>query len=283
MLGNDTFFYDLDSKYTILFASLFTDLKIPRYDANGALKEILDVPLAWAAREKVLQRLEQDPNIDRDDAVTLPRMSFWSSGKKYDGSRKLNTVGRVTIEDDTTHIQQTQYNPVPYDISYTLWIYSHFQKDVNAIVEQILPFFHPEFVIKAELIPELNVIDVNIPIILNDIHVDDSYDGKFQDRRVLIHTLDFTVKGNYYGPILKTGLIKFANVSFYDATRSANVVDAVGNSPAIDRVTLQPGLLANGSPTTNVHATIPYANINASDNWGFAFDIYGDLSEFPNG
>lgn len=283
MLGSNAFFYDLNTKYTILFASLFTDLKIPRYDANGAMKEILDVPLAWAAREKVMQRLEQDPNIDRDDAVTLPRMSFWNHDIGYDRDRKLNSVGRVTVEDNTTLQISTQFTPVPYDLKYTLWIYSHFQKDVNAIIEQILPFFRPEFVVKAELIPELNVIDVNIPVILDSCHVDDSYDGKFQDRRVLVWELEFTLKGAYYGPILNSGLIKFVNVSFYDATLSVNIDDAVGNTPAIDRITLQPGELANGSPTTNVHASIPYANVNASDTWGFAYDIYGDISEFPNG
>ena len=116
---------------------------------------------------------------------------------------------------------------------------------------------------------------MDIPIILNNINYSDTYDGEFQKRRAIIWTLDFVLKGYIYGPIRKGGVIKFAKSNFYiPATEFA--ADGVGITPISERVTVQPGLTANGQPTTNINETIPYSQIEVDDDYGFITMIYNE-------
>jgi len=263
-------------KYVILFGTLFNDIHITRTNSAGATTSLLKVPLSYAAKEKMLARLEGDPEIQRETAVLLPRMSFEMTGVSYDATRKLNTLGRVAGK-DTSNLNKLkyQYNPVPYNLKFRLNVYVKNAEDGTKIVEQILPFFTPDWTSTIALIPELG-INMDIPIILDNISIEDTYEGKFTERRALIWTLEFTLKGYIYGPIKKSSIIKFANTSFY--IPDSNIVDiasAVGVSSPNDRVTVAPGLDANGNPTSNAALTIDRNLIEADDDYGFVTNISG--------
>jgi hypothetical protein len=150
-----------------------------------------------------------------------------------------------------------------------LYVYVKNAEDGTKIIEQILPFFTPEWTVTVRLIQEMN-ITMDIPVILDDIGIEDSYNGNFQDRRALIWTLEFTVKGYIYGPIKKTAIIKFANTNFYiPSVPDGQLSTAVGNTDPVERVTIRPGLTANGQPTSNLANSISLSEIEADDDFGF--------------
>lgn len=262
---------------TAAFGSLFNEISVPRFDADGNITELLHVPVSYASKEKVEAREIDDPEINKQSAVSpLPRISFEQMPMQYDSDRMLNPIQSMAIiKDPVSKDFKHQFEAVPYNWKFTVWIYSKTLEDANKIVEQILPFFRPEFPLKIELIPEMN-ITLNIPVILNTVNLSDTYDGDFKDRRAIIWSLDFTMKGYVFGPIRVDKIIKFANVNFYAPT-IVRLSDAVGNSAPIDRVTSQPGLTANGQPTSNLALTIPYQQISADDPYGYINVIYGNL------
>ena len=278
MLGRDPFYFSLLRKYVAIFGTLFNEIQIIRTDPAGATQELVKVPITYGPKEKTLARWFGDPNIDRKAEVSLPRMSFEMTGITHDssGKRRLGSIQQITIANDDGSYSR-QFTPVPYELEFTLWVYAGFVEDGNKIVEQIMPFFTPEFTVQAELIPEMDV-HMDVPTSLISIQSQDDYQGPVKDRRVLIWTITFKMKVWFYAPVMTAAIIKFANVTFYDATRFDDITDAVGNTVPLDRVTVQPGLTANGQPTSNVAESIPYLEINVDDDWGYCVTIYGNLS-----
>jgi len=279
MFGH-TFYHNTLRKYVIIFGTLFNEIIIYRTDNQGNRVQDIKVPLTYGPRDKTIARLEADPDLDREVAITLPRMSFEMIGMSYATERKLNTVRRnVAVHDSNNKANyKAMYNPVPYDITFELNIFTRYAEDSTKIIEQIMPFFTPEFTVTATLISEMNWT-VDIPVVLEAVSIQDTYEADFQQRRALIHTLTFTVKGYLYGPISKSGIIKKANTNFYvDTSRSVanshpsnTVIAGISTSANVlhQRTTITPGLLANGSPTTNATLTVDASSIQANDNYGF--------------
>lgn len=273
MFGH-TFYFSTIRKYVILFGTLFNDLHITRTNAAGTTTQLLKVPLSYAPKEKVLTRIAADPEIDRQAAILLPRMSFEMVKMEYDGSRKLPTINRSAKKDpDDINKFKYQYNPVPYDLQFKLYIYAKNAEDGTKIVEQILPFFTPDWTTTVNLIPEMGV-KVDIPVIMDNIDIQDIYEDDYKKRDSLIWTIDFTLKGYIYGPVRTSKIIKFANTTFYiPSVADGQLRTAVGNTDPIDRVTVKPGLTANGEPTTNNSLTIAYTEIEADDDFGYITTI----------
>jgi hypothetical protein len=269
-----TFYFQTIRKYVTLIGTLFDDISVVRTDANNEITALIKVPITYAPKDKMLARLQQDPNIDRPTAtVTMPVMSFEMTTLRYDGSRKLHTVGRVAHGNTTAGSLKYQYNPVPYNIDFQLHIMVKNAEDGTKIVEQILPYFTPDFTVSVHLIPEMGVT-MEIPVIMTGISQQDTYDGSFTERQTLTWTLDFTVKGYLYGPVKKSAIIKYANTVFYTPSVEDGMLStAVGNTPATAWIQSQPGLLANGSPTSNAAASIPVSSIMATDDYGFVNTI----------
>jgi hypothetical protein len=253
--------------------TLVNDIRITRTNKNGDLVDLIKVPLSYAPKEKMLTRIENDPNIDRPFGVLLPRISFELIGMDYDGTRKLLTINRISAIDTDANKLKYQYNPVPYNLKFKVAVYVKNAEDGTKIVEQILPFFTPEWTSSVKLIPEMDVI-MDIPVILNAVTIEDAYSQDFKERRALIWNLDFTMKGYIYGPVKKSSVIKFANTTFYlPGVPDGQLSTAVGNTDPAVRITVQPGLTANGEPTSNSSLSIPRNEIEASDDFGFITDI----------
>jgi hypothetical protein len=170
------------------------------------------IPLAYAPKEKYLVRIEQDPNLENNTYVSLPRMSFEILGYSYDSSRKLNRMQQIKCGDGTTTMDAI-YTPVPYNIDVSLYILTKTQEDALQILEQILPTFTPEYTLTINAVPDMNV-KLDIPIVLNSVTSSDEYDGDFQTRRNVTHTLTFTIKTNLFGPLANKKVIDevFANI-----------------------------------------------------------------------
>ena len=276
------FYFSLIRKYVILTGTLFNNIRITRTDKNNNVTTLLKVPITYAPKDKMLARVLQDPNIDRPTAVApLPFMSFEMGKMRYDGDRKLPTTGRSSVKNPTSvNKLKYQYNPVPYDIDFKVYIYAKNADDGTKIIEQILPYFTPDWTTTVNLIPEME-ITMDIPIILNNIGYSDNYDGSFKERRAIIWELDLTLKGYLYGPVKSGGIIKFVNVNFFiPDVPDGKLVDAVGNTEIAEKITIQPGLAANGAtinyygqPNTSL-GTIPYNEIDIDDDYGFITMVY---------
>lgn len=215
MLSHD-FYYGLIRKYVILFGSLFTDIYISRQDSSNNVVTSMQVPISYGPKEKFLARLLNDPTLSRPVAMVLPRMAFQITNMYYDANRKLPTINKSYSKDnDGTSGMSYIYNPVPYNFDIELYVMVKNQEDGTRILEQILPFFTPEWTSTINLISDTMNISRDIPIVLNSITTEDTYEGNFQDRRAIIWTLKFTLKGFLFGPIHTSKIIKKVIVNFY--------------------------------------------------------------------
>jgi len=197
-------------RLTIAFGQIFNNIVVQTTSSTGAVTKRMRVPLAYAPKEKFLTRLEQQPSLDnREFAITLPRIGFEISSLAYDPSRKLNKVQkfRQVKDGEDGKVLNYQYTPVPYNISYNLFCFTATAENGLQIVEQIVPFFQPDYTVTINMIPDLN-IKRDVPIILNNVNYEDSYDGAFTNRRAVIYTLNFTAKTYLFGPMSNQKVVK---------------------------------------------------------------------------
>ena len=206
-----TYFYNESMRrMTIGFGQIFNNIQIKRKDSSSNVVQSIRVPLAYAPKEQFLARLDQQANLnEREFSITLPRMSFEISGITYDPSRKLTRVQKFkTVKSGIDgKVMNFNYTPVPYNVSYNLYSFTASAEAGLQIVEQILPFFQPDFTVTVNAIPELN-IKRDIPIVLNSVNYEDTYDGSFSQRRAVIYTLGFTAKTYLFGPASTQKVIK---------------------------------------------------------------------------
>lgn len=255
-----TFYHDTLRKYVILFGTLFNDIWINREDNAGNVKQSFKIPLSYGPREKFLARIEglsdgNDP-MEQEVAMVLPRMGFEITGFNYASERKLPSIRKFSTAIVDNDISKYQYNPVPYDINFALSIYVKNTTDGTRIIEQILPYFTPDFTTTVNLQSDPD-ITLDIPLIISDIAQDDIYEDSFETRRTLIWTLNFVMKGFFFGPAKKQEVIKLANAQFFDSTTFTDIEDSIGNiDDPLETVAVQPGLLTGDLPTV-------YTELNA--------------------
>jgi len=226
-----TYFYNESMRrMTIAFGQMFNNIQIKRKDSNGSVVQSIRVPLAYGPKEKFLVRLNQQPSLNnREFAITLPRMGFEISGIEYDASRKLNRIQKFkrVKTDKEGKVMDYNYMPVPYNISYNLFIFTASAEAGLQIVEQILPFFQPDYTVTVNAIPSLN-IKRDVPIVLKTVNYDDNYEGEFTKRRAVIYTLGFTAKTYLYGPASTQKTIKEVQSDLYSdtptSTRESRIV-----------------------------------------------------------
>ena len=216
MLGQQ-FYHETMRKIVVSFGTLFNNIQIVRKNSSGAIVQSMKVPLAYGPQQKFLARLNSDPSLASKVAVTLPRLGFEMNGITYDPSRKLNRVQKFrkvkTSANDADKLD-TQYMPVPYNINFTLYAMAKNSDDALQIVEQILPFFQPDYTLTINDMADMG-IKRDVPIILNDVSYEDNYQGDFTERRAIIYTMTFTAKFYLYGPVTSTSVIKTVQVDQY--------------------------------------------------------------------
>jgi hypothetical protein len=262
MFGN--YFYNEGlRRLTIAFGQIFNNITVQTTSSTGAVTKRIRVPLAYAPKEKFLARLEQQPTLDnREFAVTLPRIGFEIAGLEYDPTRKLNKVQkfRQVKEGEDGKVINYQYTPVPYNISYNLFCFTATAENGLQIVEQIVPFFQPDYTVTINMVPNLG-IKRDVPIVLNSTRYEDSYDGAFTQRRAVIYTLNFTAKTYLFGPMSNQKVVKKVQSDLGTDT----------DSP----LTREERIIVIPNPTT----------ANADDDFGFTTSIsfFNDSKRFdPN-
>lgn len=211
------FYHEIIRKTVIGFGTLFNEIYIRHKDSDGDSISEIKVPIAYGPIQKFLARIEQQPELNKPIAMTLPRLSYEMTSIQYDASRKAN-ITQTFKASDGTNLKQV-FLPVPYNIGFQLNLISKLQDDALQVVEQILPFFQPHFNMTINLIDSIGE-KRDVPVILDSTSFTDDYEGDFTTRRILIYTFNFTVKTYLFGPIADTtdGLIRKVQVDYYSGT-----------------------------------------------------------------
>ena len=216
MLGQ-YYYHEIIRKTVISFGTLFNDIHVRHQDSTGKDISDIKVPISYGPKQKFLARLEQQPDLNKAVAITLPRMSFAMNNIQYDSSRKAGITQTFKAVDDKK--LKKVFMPVPYNIGFELNILTKLQDDSLQILEQILPFFQPGFTLTIDLVDQIGE-KRDVPMVLDSISFQDDYEGNYETRRALIYTLNFTAKTYMFGPIADStdGLIRKVQVDYYSDT-----------------------------------------------------------------
>lgn len=264
MLGN-YYYHEIMRKTIISFGTLFNDIHVRHSDSTGNSISDIKVPLAYGPIQKFLAKITQQPDLNKAVQINLPRMSFEMTSIQYDSTRKSSLVQTFKTCEDGSKVKKV-FMPVPYNIGFELNILSKLNDDSLQIVEQILPYFQPHFNLTVDLVDSIGE-KRDIPIILESIGFQDDYEGSFDTRRALIHTLQFTAKTYLFGPIADTsdGLIRKVQVDMYADTNTKTAKREV-------RYTVTPTSKIDRN-NDGVIDVIDHALLQPGDNFGFDEDI----------
>ena len=215
MLGNAHFYNRTIRKVVTAFGTMFNDIQLQRYNKDGTRAyEIFKVPLSYGSKEKYLTRITSDPDLTKSIATTVPRMSFELTGMSYDTSRKLPTTIRNFSANNSLTGLQTQYLPVPYDFEFSMSIYVRNTEDGTQILEQILPFFTPDFNVTVNFIPGMDQ-KYDMPVKLNSVNTTTDYEGDFMSTRLIMWDLTFTAKAYIWPPVQNGKIIRQTTENVY--------------------------------------------------------------------
>ena len=219
-----TFYHGTTKKLIVAFGSVFNNIHVQRKESDGTLLKDIRVPLAYESRKKYLARLIQDSVKNRQ----VPRMGFIMTGMEADYSRSVNQMNeyKFTQVGNTSKVT-IMYTPIPYNYNFTLDVYVDYMDDGLQIVEQILPYFQPDFNIVIEEIPALD-LKRDIPIELTGLTMLDEFEGEFSEQRIVNWTLEFIVKGWLYPPTREQDIVKEVDVKYSTPTSDGGVTDDQG-------------------------------------------------------
>tara|TARA_B000000609_G_scaffold5939_1_gene3780 strand:- start:1286 stop:2131 length:846 start_codon:yes stop_codon:yes gene_type:complete len=221
MLGT-YYYHEIIRKTIIAFGTLFNNMIVKHQDANGTIVDEKRVPLAYGPAAKFIARLDQQPDLNKMVAITLPRMSFEMTSIAYDSTRKAGITQTFKAVGNDDKLKRV-FLPVPYNIGFELSLLTKLNDDALQVVEQILPYFQPSFTVTIDLISSIGE-KRDVPITLQNVTFQDDYEGDFSTRRALIYTFQFVAKTYLYGPITENpeGLIKKVIVDQYASTDTVN-------------------------------------------------------------
>ena len=217
MLSNNHFYHRTIRKIVVAFGTIFNDIQLVRYTKDQRTeRERFKVPLSYGSKEKYMTRITTDPDLTKSVQIVVPRISFEMTGISYDASRKQMTSLRnfAPATANTSTRLNTQFAPIPYDFNFSLSIYVRNTEDGTQILEQILPFFTPDFNVTVDFIPEMNQ-KYDLPIILNSVNPTTDYEGDFMTTRLITWDLEFTVKGYIWPSVNTSRYIRQANTNIY--------------------------------------------------------------------
>jgi len=215
MLGADPYYHEILKRTVIGFGSMFNQVYLIRKDKTGEIKQKMKIPLSYGPKEKFLTRLKEDPNLSKSVAISLPRIGFELGSFSYDPARKLNKINTIKVPKvgDSDAVSK-QFSPVPYNVTFELFVMVKNSDDGIQIIEQILPTFSPSYTMTIKDSSELSNSQ-DVPVTLESINYEDSYEGDFAARRAIVYTLSFSAAVQLYGPVTSQRVIKKVDTSMY--------------------------------------------------------------------
>ena len=267
MLGKSHFYHEAIKRAVSVFGTMFNEIDIQRDNSSGTQTQNIRVPLSYGPKQKFIARLDQAADLMDSStsrvAMTLPRLAFDITGISYDAERKLGKLKQYKLHDASDNtVLRTQFAPVPYNINFGLYVLAKNTEDALQIVEQILPFFTPDFTVTMTTVPGTNE-KRDVPIVLQDVSYTDEYEGDFQARRVITWNLNFEMKTYLYGSISSSEIIRDVRARTYIS--DDGLVDTTAGRSSEVKMVPNP---TNASPETaplNITETINFFDGNDFD------------------
>ena len=260
------FYHATMRKSVAVFGTLFNNISVVRKDGSGGILNQIKVPLAYGPKQKFLSRIDQDTMSDASMALKLPRMSFEITSLSVDSNKKEKKRNKITTSLSTDDTKRATINAqVPYNIGMQLSIMAKNQDDGLQILEQIVPFFQPDYTVTIRPIDGWTNFKQDVPIILNDVSIEDSYDGDYVTRRVLVYTINFTMKMTFYSGAGSQSVIKNVDIDWLNKSNNMFLEGqnfAVNPQTATEDDTLVTG--TPGSDQYSITSTIDYLNVPES-------------------
>ena len=252
MFGNH-FYHQRIRSAVAVFGSLFNNVNVLRKNSSGATISQVKVPLSYAPKRNFISRLEEmskGENAERRVAMKLPRMSFEIISYQYDSQRQLQKTNNINRTSGDSTTRNKFYASTPYIIGFQLNVYTKTQDDALQIIEQILPYFGPQYTLTIKPFADFSDIKEDVPITLNGISYTDAYEGALDSRRIIQYTLDFQMNANFYGAVQEASIIRKPIVDIYSGRTE---IDSDGAfdlySPSV-RIEVNPNPL-NASPDSD--------------------------------
>lgn len=218
------FYHQHIRKAIIAFGTIFNQITVKRYNAQDEIVQSVRVPLSYSPKNKFLARIAEVPTTTTQAAaIILPRMGFEITGLQYNPAKKINLLTKnVAVGNgDDPNTLRSQFTSTPYDMNVSLYVMAKNQDDALQIVEQILPFFNPDFCVTVNDIPAMG-IKRDLQITLDNISYEDNYEGDYLQRRSIIWTINFTLGLNLYGPVEQQAIIRTAIANTYTDIEQPN-------------------------------------------------------------
>ena len=277
------FYHERIRKSVAMFGSLFNNLYVIRKDSTNKIISQVRVPLSYAPSTSFLERIRENPDLQNDTkvAIKLPRMSFEIISFQYDSQRQLQKVNN--LNKGTGNTRNKIYTFTPYIIGFQLNLYAKTQDDALQIIEQIIPYFAPQYTLTIKPFADYTDIKEDVPITLNGVTYSDAYEGSLDQRRIIQYTLDFTMTANFYGPITETAIIRKSIVDLYTSNASRDS-DGTLLYDTID----SDGAFALYSPSSRIVVEPNPLDASPDSDYGFSTTIYSmedgdsDKSGWPN-
>jgi hypothetical protein len=278
MLAANSTSHGLVRDYVTAFGTLFNNIRIKRPGTSAAGTQLIAVPLSYAPKQRFIQRINHDLNYGQNVQIVLPRMSFEMTSLTYAPGRKLNTLNRTVKKIETTtgnnYVTGT-YAPVPYDVGFSLNIYIKNIEDGTNIVEQILPYFTPEFTVTLKSATDLG-LKLDLPVVLSAVNMEDNFEGSFEDRRIITWTLDFILKGMLYGATTSNKVIKKSIINLRPVTANSSVANTTtANNRSVIATAVAMNVASDGTATSTANSldSVSISKIDANDPFGIATDL----------
>lgn len=240
MFGN-YYYHQRIRKCVSGFGAMFNDIYVIRKNSGGDVISTVKVPLSYGPRAKFLDRIREQADLTTDTkvAIKLPRMSFEITNISYSPERQLPRIGQQNITSSLDPTKKTKlYQGVPYTLSFQLSVYAKNQDDALQVVEQILPYFPPQYNLSMKPFEDYPQVKHDVPIILTGVVLNDEYEGPMESRRTIIYTLDFDMHIQFNGPLNNQGSI-IRKVNTDTGTFSGTGVAAADQQP-LETITVTP-------------------------------------------
>lgn len=243
------FYHQRIRKAVATFGAMFNDIYVLRKDSGGGIISTQKVPLSYGPRAKFLDRIREMPDLTTDTkvAIKLPRMSFEITNVAYDPARQLPKLNSFQKGVEGTILSRNKiYNGVPYILSFQLSVYAKNQDDALQVVEQVLPYFNPQYTLSIKPLDDIDTLKEDVPVILTGVVLNDEYEGEMAaTRRTIIYTLDFDMHVYFHGPITASGIIRTSITDVLNQGAGLNDSDI-----PLERITVTPNP-ASASPDSD--------------------------------
>ena len=204
-------------KLTLAFGGLFDEIYVSKDTSDGKI-ERTRVPLTYSGKEKFIRRINEASSISNNVKIEtlLPKMAFEMTNLQYDPTRKVNKMNKKfksSLVNGETYTQEA-YTEVPYNVQFSLYCFTRTVDDNLQIMEQILPYFSPEFIVTLKM----NELDTNVdvPIVLNATNMTEQYEGDMTTRRSVVSSFSFTAKAHIFSKVSGFGIIKEIDINILE-------------------------------------------------------------------